>query len=89
MMNAVAEGITSAGIIPDTFDVARVHVSYILPALLVNKGVVVGAPTYETTLFPYMQNVLEKAALKSIKNKKAVYFGSYGWSKGALKNLWN
>lgn len=85
MMNAVAEGITSAGIIPDTFDVARVHVSYILPALLVNKGVVVGAPTYETTLFPYMQNVLEKAALKSIKNKKAVYFGSYGWSKGALK----
>lgn len=85
MMNAVAEGIAAAGIIPETFDVARVHPSYMLPALLANKGVVVGAPTYEATLFPYMQTILEKAVLKSIKNKKAVYFGSYGWSKGALK----
>ncbi len=85
MMNAVAEGIAAAGIIPETFDVARVHPSYMLPALLANRGVVVGAPTYEATLFPYMQTILEKAVLKSIKNKKAVYFGSYGWSKGALK----
>ncbi len=85
MMNAVAEGIASRGINPEIFDVARTHPSYILPSLLVNKGVVVGAPTYEATLFPYMQVMLEKAALKSIKNKKAVYFGSYGWSKGALK----
>ena len=85
MMNAVAEGIASAGICPEIFDVARNHPSYMLPALLVNKGVVVGAPTYETTLFPYMHNILEKAVLKNIKNKKAVFFGSYGWSKGALK----
>jgi flavorubredoxin len=85
MMNKVAEGIASAGIKPEIFDVARTHTSYILPALLVNKGVVVGAPTYEVSLFPYMKTALEKAALKNIKNKKAVYFGSYGWSKGALK----
>ena len=85
MMNSVAEGIASTGIIPEVFDVARTHTSYILPALLVNKGVVVGAPTYEASLFPYMQIALEEAALKNIKNKKALYFGSYGWSKGALK----
>lgn len=85
MMNAVAEGIASTGISPEIFDVARTHTSYMLPALLVNKGVVVGAPTYEAALFPYMQTILEKAALKNIKNKKAVYVGSYGWSKGALK----
>jgi anaerobic nitric oxide reductase flavorubredoxin len=85
MMSSVAEGMASAGVIPATFDVARVHTSYMLPALLVNKGVVIGAPTYEATLFPYMQTILEKAGLKNIKNKKAAYFGSYGWSKGALK----
>jgi flavorubredoxin len=85
MMNSVAEGIASTGIIPEVFDVARSHTSYILPALLVNKGVVVGAPTYEASLFPYMKIVLEEATLKNIKNKKALYFGSYGWSKGALK----
>jgi flavorubredoxin len=32
-----------------------------------------------------MQQVLEKAVMKNIKNKKAVYFGSYGWSKGGYK----
>ena len=85
MMNAVAEGIASAGINPEIFDVARTHASYMLPALLANRGVVVGAPTYEASLFPYMRTALEKAALKNIKNKKAVYFGSYGWSRGALK----
>ena len=87
MMNAVAEGISSTGISPEIFDVARTHTSYMLPALLVNKGVVIGAPTYEATLFPYMQTILEKAGLKNIRNKKAVYFGSYGWSKGALKKV--
>jgi flavorubredoxin len=56
-----------------------------LPPLLVNRGVVVGAPTYEASLFPAMQVALEEAAMKNIKNKKALYFGSYGWSKGALK----
>jgi flavorubredoxin len=85
MMNSVSEGIASAGIIPEVFDVARTHTSYMLPPLLVNRGVVVGAPTYEASLFPAMQIALEEAAMKNIKNKKALYFGSYGWSKGALK----
>jgi flavorubredoxin len=85
MMNAVAQGIADAGIRPEIFDVARIHPSYILPSIWKNRGIVIGAPTYETTLFPYMQQVLEKAALKGVKHKKAIYFGSYGWSKGAYK----
>ena len=87
MMNVVAEGIAEGGIRPEIYDVARTHASYLLPALLRNRGVMVGAPTYEVTLFPYMQQILEKAALKSIRNKKTAYFGSYGWSRGALKKM--
>ena len=87
MMNVVAQGIADAGIRPEIFDVARTHPSYILPALWRNKGVMVGAPTYEATLFPYMQQIIEKAALKNVKHKKTAYFGSYGWSKGALKKM--
>jgi flavorubredoxin len=87
MMNAVAHGISDGGIHPEIFDVARTHVSYMLPSLWKNRGVVIGAPTYEVSLFPYMQVALEKAQLKSVKNKKAIYFGSYGWSKGAFKKV--
>ena len=44
----------------------------------------VGAPTYEGTLFPPVAQVLDMAALKRIVNKKAAVFGSFGWSRGGM-----
>jgi len=87
MMNSVARGISEVKIPVTVFDVARTHPSYILPSLWVNKGVIIGAPTYEGGLFPPMKDLLEKAGLKRILNKKALMFGSYGWSGGALRQI--
>jgi len=87
VMDVVAQGITKAGVPLQIFDAARTHVSYILPALWVNRGVVIGAPTYEGALFPPVMDVLNHAAVKRIIDKKAVMFGSYGWSGGALRNI--
>ena len=84
MMNAVAQGISRAGLPVEIFDAARVHPSYILPALWTYRGVMVGAPTYEGTLFPPVAQAIDMAALKRIVNKKAAVFGSYGWSKGGM-----
>lgn len=87
MMDAVAEGITQAKIPVEIFDVSRTHVSYILPSLWTRKGVMIGAPTYEVSLFPPMAEVLSMAGHKRIHNKTAAYFGSYGWSGGALRGV--
>jgi flavorubredoxin len=87
VMDVVAQGITKVGVPLQIFDAARTHVSYILPALWVNRGVVIGAPTYEGALFPPVMDVLNHAAVKRIINKKAAMFGSYGWSGGALRNI--
>lgn len=87
MMNAVAQGISRTGVTLEIFDASRTHVSYILPSLWANRGVMIGAPTYEVSLFPPVEEVLAMAARKHIKNKKAAYFGSYGWSGGAKRNL--
>jgi len=87
MMNAVARGVSDAGVEPEIFDVARTHSSYVLPALWTKSGVLIGAPTYEGALFPPMVDLLNMAALKRVQNKKAAMFGSYGWSGGAVKNL--
>ena len=87
MMNAVAIGISEAGVPVDVFDAARTHVSYILPSLWTRAGVVIGAPTYEVKLFPPMAEVLNMAVSKRILGRKAAYFGSYGWSGGALKEV--
>jgi flavorubredoxin len=83
MMNAVAQGISHVDVPLNIFDVARTHVSYILPSLWEHRGVIVGAPTYEGSLFPPMAQVLEMAAVKRIQNKRVARFGSYGWSGGA------
>jgi anaerobic nitric oxide reductase flavorubredoxin len=87
VMNAVAQGISRAGVSVEIFDAARTHVSYILPSLWTKMGVMIGAPTYEVALFPPMADVLNMAVRKRIVNKKSAYFGSYGWSGGALKEM--
>jgi anaerobic nitric oxide reductase flavorubredoxin len=70
----------------EIFDAARTHSSYILPSLWTKNGVLIGAPTYEVSLFPPVSHVLEMANHKRIKNRRAAYFGSYGWSGGAYKD---
>jgi flavorubredoxin len=87
MMNAVAQGISREGVPLTIFDAAHTHVSYILPSLWTQRGVMVGAPTYEGSLFPPVAQVLEMAAQKRIRNKKAARFGSYGWSGGAQRHF--
>ena len=87
VMNAVAQGMSRTGIVLDIFDVARTHVSYILPSLWANSGVMIGAPTYEGKMYTPMTQVLEMASLKRVLHKKAAYFGSFGWSGGALNQL--
>jgi len=84
---AVAEGVVRAGVPVDSFDVRHVQAAYYLPYLYQRRGVIVGAPTYEGHLFPPMQDALRMAEAKRIENRKAAYFGSYGWSGGAITDF--
>jgi len=87
MMNAVAQGISRTGTRLEVYDVARTHPSYLLPSLWTNTGVMIGAPTYEGTLFPPIAHALDIAVHKGVRNKKAARFGSYGWSGGAQRQF--
>ncbi|MBN2350994.1 MAG: FprA family A-type flavoprotein [Spirochaetales bacterium] len=87
MMNAVAQGISREGVPVEIFDAARTHSSYILTSLWTKAGVMIGAPTYEGSLFPPLEQALRMAVLKQVKNRTAAMFGSYGWSKGALAQI--
>ncbi len=87
LMNAVAQGLAAEGVGVEIFDAARVHASYILPSLWMRRGVMIGAPTYEGTVFPPVGEVVREAAMKSIKHRQMAMFGSYGWGGGALREL--
>jgi flavorubredoxin len=89
MMNAVAHGVSREGVPLDIFDVTHTHISYIMPALWTQRGVVVGAPTYEGSLFPPMAEALHMINYKRIRNKTVARFGSYGWSGGAQRHFEN
>lgn len=87
MMEAVAWGVAREGMALESFDVTNTHASYILPALWQNRGVIIGAPTYDGSLFPTMAHILDFAVRKRIQGKTVALFGSYAWSAGARKEL--
>jgi anaerobic nitric oxide reductase flavorubredoxin len=87
MVEAVAAGAARADVPVDIFDVRHIHTSYILPSVYKHNGVLVGAPTYEGELFPPMAHVLDMLARKRIHNRKVAYFGSFGWSGGARREI--
>lgn len=86
-LNAALEGIASEGVSVRVHDVRKTHISYILPDLWTQRGVLVAAPTYEGGMFPPMQDALLMADRKRVVNKQAVYLGSYAWSGGAQKDF--
>jgi anaerobic nitric oxide reductase flavorubredoxin len=86
-MNAVAQGISAEGVPLQIFDAGRTHAAYILPSIWANRGVMIGAPTYEAGLFPPTAHLLDLALRKRMFNKKAAWFGSYAWSGGAQKEI--
>lgn len=85
--NAVVRGLASVSVPVNVFDVARTNLSYILPSLWTNVGVVIGSPTYEGNIFPAVRHALIDAGAKHIHNKKAAFFGSWSWSSGALREV--
>ncbi len=87
MVDAVAAGVARAGVPMEIFDVRHIHASYILPSVYTRSGVLVGAPTYEGELFPPMAHVLDMMNRKRIQNRKLAYFGSFGWSGGARREI--
>ena len=87
MVEAVASGVNRAGLPVSIFDVRHIHASYILPSLYTRSGVLIGAPTYEGALFPPMAHLLDVVARKRITNRKLAYFGSFGWSGGARREI--
>ncbi len=87
MVKAIGEGVKRANLPLDIFDVRYTHSSYILPSLYASRGVLIGAPTYEGGLFPPITDLMNLAKIKHIFNRRAAYFGSYGWSGGAQRDF--
>jgi anaerobic nitric oxide reductase flavorubredoxin len=87
MLNAILKGLATEGIPIHIHRVPNEDPSFILADAYKSAGLIIGAPTYEYSMFPPMKYLLELLQKKHIWHKKVIYFGSYGWSGGAQKDF--
>ena len=73
------------------YNVSKTHHSYIIRDVFRYKGLIVGAPTYNTGLYHEMDVLLSELAGKDIKNHYLGWFGSFGWASKAVAEIqkWN
>ena len=86
MVEAVARGLAEGGVTTiRAHDVSTSHVSYVIRDVWRHKGLVLGSPTYDAGVFPWMEMLLKLLAGKRIGNRVVGIFGSHGWAGGAVK----
>ena len=92
MAEIIANAASQAGIKNIViYNVSKTHHSYILRDIFRYKGLIVGAPTYNTSLYHEMDVLLSELAHKDMKNRLIGWFGSYGWASKAVAKIqeWN
>lgn len=88
MAEAVASALSAGGIKNIVLhNVSKSPASNILKDVFKYKGVIVGSPTYSGQLFPEIESILSKIAVRDIKNRVYGYFGSFTWAGAAVKRL--
>ena len=72
-------------------NVSKTHHSYIIADVFRYRGLIVGAPTYNTGLYHEMDVLLSELAGRDIKNHYIGWFGSHGWASRAVAKIgeWN
>ena len=72
-------------------NVSKSHHSFIIRDVFRYRGLIVGAPTYNTGLYHEMDVLLSELAHKDIKGRLFGWFGSYSWASKAVAEIarWN
>ena len=92
MAECIAKAASLAGIKNiKLYNVSKTHHSYILRDVFRYRGLIVGAPTYNTGLYHEMDVLLSEIANRDIKNHAISWFGSHGWASKAVEKIaeWN
>lgn len=93
MAEVIARAASQAGVKNIVmYNVSKTHHSYILRDVFRYRGLIVGAPTYNTGLYAEMDVLLGEIANRDIKGTRYFgWFGSHGWASKAVAKIgeWN
>ena len=87
MAEAVARGAAGEGVPVRVLDAGRTHVSFLIREAWKRKGLIIGAPTYDTGIFPPVEYFLRLLERKRLRDRVAGLFGSFGWKGGSVEKM--
>ncbi len=88
MAESVAAGLAEGGVDRiAVHDLARSHASFVLADIWRFGALALGAPTYNTELFPAAAGLVRLLRNKRLARRALGIFGSYGWSGGGMEEL--
>jgi anaerobic nitric oxide reductase flavorubredoxin len=86
-VSAIAEGVSEAGGIIQSFNLSETKLVAALTALVDAPVLIVGSSTYEHEIFPKVSDFVNLLKVKKFSNRCACVFGSFGWSGEATRKL--
>jgi flavorubredoxin len=87
MARAIVEGAASQGADVKLLKLRASNTTEALMEILDAKAVIVGSPTLNNQMFPTIAAFMNYVTGLKPKNKLWSFFGSYGWGKGAVKDM--
>ncbi len=87
MARAITEGLASQGVDVKLLKLRSAVKSEVVAEILESKAVIVGSPTLNNQMYPSLSAFLTYIIGLKPKGKLWSFFGSYGWSRGAVKSM--
>ena len=87
MARAITEGLASQGVDVKLLKLRAAVKSEVVAEILESKAVIVGSPTLNNQMYPSLSSFLTYITGLKPKGKLWSFFGSYGWSRGAVKSM--
>jgi flavorubredoxin len=87
MARAIAEGVASEGVEVKFLKLRASDTTEALTEILEAKAVLVGSPTLNNHMFPTLASFMNHVAGLKPQGKIWSFFGSYGWGKGAVRDM--
>jgi anaerobic nitric oxide reductase flavorubredoxin len=87
MARAITEGAVSEGVEVKLMKLRAATTTEAMLEILDAKAVIVGSPTLNNQMFPTVAAFMNYVTGLKPQNKLWSFFGSYGWGKGAVKDM--
>jgi len=87
MAKVIEEGFEAEGVPLSVYRASVSDIQEVLADTMVSKGIIVGGPTMNNSVYPPLALFLEYLAMSARRDRLGLVFSAYGWGGGAEKDI--